>query len=440
MSNLKNNKEIFKEINNIAIPIMLSMLSGVTINIIDQAIVGRLSIDAFAGVNLVGSVINTLVGVLGIIAVAFNIIVCKNKSNKGNSTNYFFSVTIIISVFIGIVLFILLLFINNIILNKIFGLNGQALVEACSYMSIYSISIGLNMIIFTYSSVFKIFKCTKNILKVCIIVNVTNCFLDYVLVYGKLGFPKLGAIGAAIGSIVALILNIILYHFNAKKYVTLKKINIIKFKKYSRELINISLPLMTQEFFEEMMFIYGINMIITRIGTLQLSTYELLLTVLEFVLMPMFAYSSTIVTLISESNSLRDYKKCKKINNITIITVLSIYFITVLFIITTGKFIPSLITDNEQLINSYFKFIFICLLVQIFNIISNIYKANLQSIGYEKWVLKISSIINVITLIIMALIGFNVGLIAIYIIFGINYIILSLIYMNKCRKYYYNIK
>lgn len=106
MSNLffNNNKKFiyFKEINKLAFPIIISSLSAIFINLIDEAIIGRLSINTFAGVNLVISIINSLIGVLGVVSVAFNILGSKNKLNQ-NKLNSIFSTCIVISIIIGII-------------------------------------------------------------------------------------------------------------------------------------------------------------------------------------------------------------------------------------------------------------------------------------------------------------------------------------------------
>lgn len=62
-----------KEINKIAIPLIFSSLTSVCMGIIDQAFVGHISVYAYAGVGLVCSCINSLVGVLGAFSIAFNI-------------------------------------------------------------------------------------------------------------------------------------------------------------------------------------------------------------------------------------------------------------------------------------------------------------------------------------------------------------------------------
>ena len=52
---------------------------------------------------------------------------------------------------------------------------------------------------------------TKYILYGNIISCVSNVLFDYILIFGKFGFPKLGIVGNAIGSVLSLILGIVFY-------------------------------------------------------------------------------------------------------------------------------------------------------------------------------------------------------------------------------------
>ena len=427
-------KQYLKEINNIAIPIIFTNITAVLLGIVDQAIVGRISIYAYAGVGLVTTIINSLIGVLGNIAVAYNILGARSNGAKDNNDiNKKFNVTIIINIIIGLGLFLIINIFSTTILNSFFGLNGQALIEATNFIKIFSLTIGLNLILFTFSSLFKIFKKTSNIFMVSIIINIINVLLDYILVFGKLGFPKLGSIGAAIGTVISLLINIIIYYLLARKNVTLN-FKIPNFIKECRNLIILSLPLMGQEFFQDMFFVSCINMIVSRIGIIELSTYTLLLNVINLLLMPMYAYSSTNMTLISESIGKKDTKDCSRITNLCLFMTIAVFLISFLLVIIFKSYIPTLITSDSDLINSCNNYIIFAVGIQLLCIFQTIYKFSLQSINFEKWVFKYSLIINALTVILFILFSYKFELYGIYVVFMINYIVLSMIFYKKYRQ------
>ncbi|EHI96845.1 MATE efflux family protein [Clostridium sp. DL-VIII] len=428
------NKKYLKEINTIAIPVIFSNVSAILLGLVDQAIVGRISIYAYAGVGLVTTIINSLIGVLGNIAIGYNILGAKSNGAKDNNDiNQKFNVTIVINIVIGLVLFLLIDIFSRTILNSFFGLDGQTLIEATNFLKVFSLTIGLNLILFTFSALFKIYKRTSNIFMVSIIINIINVLLDYILVFGKLGFPKLGSIGAATGTVASLLINVIIYYLLARKYVTLN-FKVSNFIEECKNLITLSLPLMGQEVFQDLIFVCGINMIVSRIGIIELSTYTLLLNVINLLLMPMFAYSSTNMTLVSESLGKKDISNCNRITNLCLFMTLTIFLASFLFVAAFKNDIPALITSDSDLINSCNNYIIFAVGIQLFCILQTMYKFSLQSINLEKWVFKYSLGINIITVILFIILSFKLKLYGIYIGFLINYIVLTVVFYKKYRK------
>ncbi|MDR0880456.1 MAG: hypothetical protein LBN09_07085 [Clostridioides sp.] len=102
-------KKTLKILNKIAIPLILSTVSGMIMGIVDQAFVGHISVDAYAGVGLVTSSIYSLVGILGATSIAFNIIGSRYKGeNEIDKLNDVFTSTLALNFTIGISIFILI--------------------------------------------------------------------------------------------------------------------------------------------------------------------------------------------------------------------------------------------------------------------------------------------------------------------------------------------
>src|SRR5690606_26317689 len=92
-----------------------------------------------------------------------------------------------------------------------------------------------------------------------VIANVVNIFINYLLIFGSWGFPKLGIVGAAIGTLISRVIMVIFiwqllrHKKKFQEYVTgfnFKKIE----KRVMKKIINLGFPSALQMFFEVAIF------------------------------------------------------------------------------------------------------------------------------------------------------------------------------------------
>ncbi len=100
---------------------------------------------------------------------------------------------------------------------------------------------------------------TKYPMYATIIANVVNIVLNYLLIFGSFGFPKLGIVGAAIGTLTSRFIMVFYIWFLLKgkkkfhDYVTGFNFKLIE-KKVMRKIINLGFPSALQMFFEVAIF------------------------------------------------------------------------------------------------------------------------------------------------------------------------------------------
>ncbi|MSS07181.1 MATE family efflux transporter [Clostridium sp. WB02_MRS01] len=427
---MKNFSDIkLKEINNMAIPLVLTSISSILIGIIDQAFVAHISVSAYAGVGFVTMIINSLVGVLGAISISFNILGSKLKGeNDLNGLRIVYSSTFFLNLFISIIIVILINVFMESILSKGFALTGDTLLEAEKYLEIYSLSIILNMLIFVFSAIFKIFRKTSHIFLVTLIVNLLNVVLDYIMIFGKFGFPSLGSQGAAIASIIALVINLLLYFLIARKFIHMKFQFVLKdisqvFKK--------ALPFIGQECIEEMVFVVGISAVIARLGELELATYNLLFMIINILLMPMYAYQQANMSIISEEYGKKEFNSIAQTSKKIVQILLVIFVVLFILILSLKTYFIKFITPDANLINSSNKYLWIAIFIQAFNYIKTIYRSSCQSLGVSKFVFKITSITNIITLLFVIL--FVKNLYTLFILMGLSHLVSAYIFICKFK-------
>ncbi|WP_346962023.1 MATE family efflux transporter [Clostridium sp.] len=427
-----------KKLNKMALPLILNSVTTMIIGLCDQAMVGRISIEAFGVVGLIASTINSITGVLGMTSIAFNILGSKYKGKKDSIALYeSFAINLIISLVTGLAFFILTLLFGKTILQNLYNLKGTILNEGVNYLYIFSLSVGLNMILFTFSSYLKIVNNTKYILYANVISSVLNVVFDYIFIFGHLGFPKMGMKGNAFGSVLALAVGIVIYLITTKPLKLFKDLH-INFKEVLNDTLKVSIPLMGQEILESTLVIIIINSILSHIGILEVSVYNLLSLIINIALMPMYSYSQTSLTFVSESLGACDKTSINKTPKTCMIFTLILYFIIAIIVFSLNHWIFRIITNDLILIKSSSNYIGLALIINVFNIPNTIYRYSLQGIGYEKWVFVSSILINFIGVILMFIFSIllRLNLYGIYIGLLINFIILSITFYNKYNKAY----
>lgn len=423
--------KLIREINSTAIPLILSTVTGTVMGMMDQAFVGHISVYAYGGVGLVASCINSLIGVLGAFSIVFNI---RGSHRRGEgdqeSLNRLFGNFLLLSLMAGMVLCLGFALFSRPVLELGFGLHGETLTEAENYLQIFSLTIPLNLLLFIYSSVFKIFRKTGIIFLVSLGANLLNILLDYVLIFGHLGLPEMGTRGAALGTATALAVNLGFYAFLGKDYVRFsrKDLSLEKMK----QIFRFSLPFLGQETMEDILFVVGLNGIVARLGVTELAAYNLIAQFINLILMPMFGYTAANTSLVSEWAGKGDQKQADKTGRYAF-GLLCIWFAVFYMILVLGRTeFARLISPDTEVIALAAACMPLALLIQLLNYYGNVWKSSLQSLGWQNWTLRTAFIINLLVLGFMGTAAWISGKILwIYLIQGLGYLGLSLAYTWK---------
>ena len=426
--------KLIREINRTAIPLILSTVTGTVMGMIDQAFVGHISVYAYGGVGLVASCINSLIGVLGAFSIVFNI---RGSHRRGEgdqeSLNRLFGNFLLLSLMAGMALCLGFALFSRPVLELGFGLHGETLTEAENYLQIFSLTIPLNLMLFIYSSVFKIFRKTGIIFLVSLGANLLNILLDYGLIFGHLGLPEMGTRGAALGTVTALAVNLGFYAFLGKDYVRFsrKDLSLEKMK----QIFRFSLPFLGQETMEDIFFVVGLNGIVARLGVTELAAYNLIAQFTNLILMPMFGYTAANTSLVSEWAGKGDRKQADKAGRYTF-GLLCIWFAVFYVILVLGRErFARLISPDTEVIALAAACMPLALVIQLLNYYGNVWKSSLQSLGWQNWTLRTAFIINLLVLGFMGTAAWISGKILwIYLIQGLGYLGLSLAYTWKKAK------
>lgn len=183
---------------------------------------------------------------------------------------------------------------------------------------------------------------------------------------------------------------------------------------------------------EDILFVVGLNMIVARIGTVELSAYNLILQIISIIQMPMFGYSTATVSLVSEAFGNGSHKKAKQIKNTATLLSLSCFALMFLVLINCDSYIITFISDEAEVVSLAQFCLPASLLAQLFNYGLNIEKSALQSINESRYTLHVTFTINMIILCLCGLLIKN--LLMLYVLLGIGYAAVYLVLYHRSRR------
>ncbi len=200
---LIRDKDFYRKILTIAIPITLQSLITFAINVMDTIMVGSLGEISLSAVSISGQVFFILTvlcfGISGGGAVLTSQFWGKKDRESISKT---ISIIIKLGAFFGVLIMILSLTIPSTLLG--FYTNDTSVIsEGVPYLRLASLVYPFFSILTVTAILFR----TVGTIKISVMANcvafILNVFFNWVFIFGKLGAPAMGLTGAAVGTIIA---------------------------------------------------------------------------------------------------------------------------------------------------------------------------------------------------------------------------------------------
>ncbi len=294
-------RERSSQIFQIALPIIGGMMSQNILNLVDAAMVGRLGKTELAAVGL-ASFINFVAAAIfmgfssGVQATVARRIGEGRDSIAANPLN-----GALLLIFLASIPTTYLLINYSTEIMTLLNDDPQVILQGSLYLDarlIGIMAIGMN---FSFRGYLSAIKMTKFYFKTIVTMHIINIFLNYVLIFGHWGFPKLGAEGAGLGTTISMFGGTLMYLWltikHTKQYgfgVHLPHFETVK------QLIKISLPSSLQQLFFALGFTF-LFWIVGKIGTDELAAAHVLTTLTLVAILPSIAFGMSAGTLVGQA-------------------------------------------------------------------------------------------------------------------------------------------
>jgi MATE family multidrug resistance protein len=350
-------KTYTKEFNynlKLATPVMLGMLGHTFVSLVDNIMVGQLGTAELAAVSLGNSFIFIAMSIGMGFSTAITPLIAEADSEKdfvkGKSS---FKHGLFLCSVLSVLLFILMLIAKPLMyLMK----QPEEVVElAIPYLDLVAISL-IPLIVFQGFKQFSDgLSMTKYPMYATILANVINVVLNYALIFGKLGFPQMGIVGAAIGTLVSRIVMLFFLWWllkgkeKSKAYVTNIKLFSLE-NRMIKKVLNLGFPSAMQMFFEVAIFTAAIWLSGT-LGKNPQAANQIALNLSSMTFMVAMGLSVAAMIRVGNQKGLRDFSELRRIAISIFILGLLLAFVFAILFLAFHNMLPKMYVDVDDAIN-----------------------------------------------------------------------------------------
>lgn len=351
---LSNYTKEFRYNFKLAYPIILGMIGHTVVSIVDNVMVGKLGPTELAAVSLGNSFVFIAMSIgIGFSTAITPLVAEADGKNSIEEGRVAFHHGLYLCTILGVILFGMVLICKPLLSTM--GQSEEVVQLAKPYLDIVGFSL-IPLIIFqAYKQFCDGLSETKYSMWATIIANLVNVVVNYFLIYGIWIFPKMGIVGAAIGTIVSRIVMLAFMHYmmNLKKKFhpyfkgfTFKEIK----RAINIKIIRLGTPSALQMLFEVVLFTAGI-WLCGIIGVTSQAANQVALSIASLTFM--FAVGLSVAAMIRVGNQKgkSDFITLRRVAfSIFLLAILVEIVFAVLFVLFHEQ-IPKLFVKNNDLIN-----------------------------------------------------------------------------------------
>jgi len=342
----------------LAYPVVLGMLGHTLIGIVDNYMVGGLGSTELAAVSLGNSFIFIALSIGIGFSTAITPLTAEADAEKNDKKiRTTFHHGLLLCTVLGVVLFVLTVLSKQLM----YMMHQPEAVVALASPYIDWVAFSLIPVIMYqgYKQFSDGLSKTKYSMYAILMANVVHVFFNYVLIYGIWFFPKLGILGAALGTVISRIMMVFFMHYIMKRNAeltryftnfTFKEIR----KSILKKIINLGFPSAMQMLFEVTLFTAAI-WLSGSLGKNSQAANQIALILASSTFMVAMGLNVTAMIRVSHSKGVNDFKKLIVVARSIFILAVIIESVFALVFVIFHNYLPHLflnMTDPAQTVDN----------------------------------------------------------------------------------------
>jgi MATE family multidrug resistance protein len=355
---------------HLALPVVISQIGQVSVSLIDNMMVGHVGTTELAASAFANNVF--MVGMFFGMGITFGLTPLTGNSfgnGKMNEVVMWLKNGIFTHLFAGFGL--------NLIMAGIYfllpylGQTPDVVKLARPYYLLLCLSYLPFMLFFSLKQFFEGTGNTKIAMHITISANIINIVFNYLLIFGKLGFPEMGLNGAGAGTLISRIAMPVLFFVyiiktpGFKKYFVLAHQQVFDKQKIIR-LLKIGIPIAFQIIVEGLAFSIGAIMM-GWLGEVELAAHQVAIGLASFTYMISLGISQANTIRVSHQMGVKDYKALKMAAFASTHLVLVFMSSMGIVFVLARNYLPYLFTVDTDVIKIASGLLIIAAIFQVFD-------------------------------------------------------------------------
>lgn len=349
----KDYREHYRKTFLLAYPVCLSQLGHVLVGVVDTGMVGQIGTKQQAAVAL-GNTLYVLVLVFAI-GVSFGItpLVASAHSRKANSEiSSLLKNGLFINLLLGAILFAFLYFSSPLLTHM--DQPVEAVDLAIPFFNVMVFSMIPLSVFMTLKQFAEGLSLTKVAMFISVGGNVLNIILNYVLIFGKMGFEPMGMMGSCWATFIsrcAMALGMFLYVYFGREFINYRLGFILKnfSKEIIRKILKIGFPSGLQFAFEVGAFSFAVIMI-GWIGPEEMAAHQIAISFAALTYMTASGISAATTVRVGNFFGLKDAISMRKAGFSSFVMVFFFMLLMAGLFISFNEALPGYFNRDEKVI------------------------------------------------------------------------------------------
>lgn len=385
MNQTFSKKAKIQQLLYILIPILITQLAMFSMSFFDTMMSGHYSSKDLAGVAIGSSLwMPVFTGLSGIL-LAITPIVAQLVGGKKQSE---VAHSVVQGIYLAIIIALIVVIVGGFSLNPI--LNGMSLEnEVRQTAKSYLVALSFGIIPLFIYNVVRSFIDALGKTRVSMIITLLalpiNVLFNYLLIYGKFGFPELGGVGAGYATaitywlITAISFYIVHKHIPFSDFGIFKKFHSISLAKW-KEILIIGVPIGLSIFFETSIFA-AVTLFMSNFNTATIAAHQSALNFASFLYMIPLSISMGLTIVVGYEIGAKRFKDAKEYSWIGVTFAILMAFLCGVFLFLLRTEVAGIYTKDPEVLKLTAQFLIYAIFFQLSDAIQAPVQGSLR--GYK---------------------------------------------------------